>query len=59
MGVSESILRRTIECCEGVCEDVDCEIDSGCCKTHYVNNHKKKQDDDTEKQEKQISLNQK
>ena len=45
MGISESILNRTIECCEGICEDVECEIDSGCCKTHYVNNHKKKKEE--------------
>ena len=48
MGISESILKRTIEGCEGICEDVDCEIDSGCCKTHYANKHKKKADEEIE-----------
>ena len=37
MGLSESILKHTITCCENICEEVDCEIDSGCCKTHYSN----------------------
>ena len=37
MGLSESILKHTITCCENICDDVDCEIDSGCCKTHYSN----------------------
>jgi hypothetical protein len=44
MGVSESILNRTIARCERICDDVECEIDSGCCKTHYANNHKKKKE---------------
>jgi hypothetical protein len=35
MGISESIIKHTITCCENICEEVDCEIDSGCCKTHY------------------------
>ena len=38
MGISESIIKRSLECCENICEDIDCEIDSGCCKTHYSNN---------------------
>jgi len=46
MGISESILNRTIQCCEGICEDVECEIDSGCCKTHYANNHRKKKEEE-------------
>ena len=37
MGISESILRHTLTCCENICDDVECEIDSGCCKTHYSN----------------------
>jgi hypothetical protein len=35
MGISESIIKHTITCCENICEEVDCEIDSGCCKTHF------------------------
>jgi len=45
MGISESIMNHTIKCCENICDDVDCEIDSGCCKTKYSNsprNHNKK-----------------
>jgi hypothetical protein len=37
MGLSESILNRSIQCFSDICEDVDCEIESGCCKTHYTN----------------------
>ena len=37
MGISESIIKHTITCCENICDDVECEIDSGCCKTHYSN----------------------
>ena len=37
MGISELIMKHTITCCENICEEVDCEIDSGCCKTHYSN----------------------
>jgi hypothetical protein len=46
MGTSESILNKTNERCEGICEDVECEIDSGCCKTHYANNHKKNKEEE-------------
>ena len=42
MGLSESILKHTITCCENICDDVDCEIDSGCCKTHYSNSSPKR-----------------
>ena len=37
MGISESIKKHTITCFENICEDVECEIDSGCCKSHYSN----------------------
>ena len=37
MGIFESIMKHTIACCENICDDVDCEIDSGCCKTHCSN----------------------
>ena len=42
MGISESIIKHTITCCENICEEVDCEIDSGCCKTHYSNTSPKR-----------------
>ncbi len=41
MGISESIFKRTIECMEHICEDVECEIDSSCCKTHVSNSPKR------------------
>jgi hypothetical protein len=42
MGISESIMKHTIAHCENICEEVDCEIDSGCCKTHYSNASQKR-----------------
>ena len=42
MGLSESILKHTITCCENICDVVDFEIDSGCCKTHYSNSSPKR-----------------
>ena len=42
MGISESIMKHTITCCENICEEVECEIDSGCCKTHYSNTSPKR-----------------
>ena len=42
MGISESIMNRTIQCCEHICEDIDCEIKSCCCETHYSSNSPKR-----------------
>ena len=42
MGLSESIINRTIQCCEHICEDIDCEIKSCCCESHYSNNSPKR-----------------
>ena len=38
MGLSESIINRTIQCCEHICEDIYCEIKSCCCESHYSSN---------------------
>ena len=38
-----SIFTRTMNCLEGICDDVECNIDSGCCQTHkqiHVSEHK-------------------
>ena len=29
-----SIFNRTINCLEGIFNDIECKIDSGCCQTH-------------------------
>ena len=42
MGVSESILNRTLQCCEHICEDIDCKIKSCCCESSYSNNSPKR-----------------
>lgn len=42
MGLSESILNRSIECMENICQDIDCEIKSCCCETHYASNSPKR-----------------
>ena len=33
----ETILKvfgRIMECLEGICNDIECQLDSGCCHTH-------------------------
>ena len=42
MGISESILNRTIECMEHICEDIDCDTKSCCCENHYSSNSPKR-----------------
>ena len=42
MGISESILNRTIECMEHICEDIDCKIKFCCCESNYSNNSPKR-----------------
>jgi hypothetical protein len=37
MGLSESILNHTINCCQNICEDCEFDSECGCCKTHYAN----------------------
>ena len=34
MDMIMSIFTRTMNCLEGICNDVECNIDSGCCHTH-------------------------
>ena len=34
MDVIISIFNRTISCLEGIFNDIECKIDSGCCQTH-------------------------
>ena len=43
MDMIMSIFTRTMNCLEGICDDVECYIDSGCCQTHkqiHVSEHK-------------------
>ena len=43
MDMIMSIFTRTMNCLEGICDDVECNIDSGCCQTHkriHVSEHK-------------------
>ena len=42
MGLFESIINRTVQCCEHICEDIDCEIHSCCCESHYSSNSPKR-----------------
>ena len=35
MGISESVMKNTITRLQSICDDVDCEVESACCKTHY------------------------
>jgi hypothetical protein len=34
MDVIVSVFNRTINCLEGIFNDIECKIDSGCCQTH-------------------------
>ena len=34
MDMIMSIFNRTMNCVEGICNDIECNIDSGCCHTH-------------------------
>ena len=34
MDVILSFFNRTMNCLEGICNDIECNIDSGCCHTH-------------------------
>ena len=52
MGISESILNRTIQCCEHICEDIDCEIKSCCCEAHVANSPKRYNSKESIKSEK-------
>ena len=46
-----SIFNRTMSCLEGICNDIECNIDSGCCQTHkkmHDKNEKETKNDLTE-----------
>ena len=47
MGISESLMKHTISCFQNICDDVDCEIESACCKTHYSNSPKRSNSKDS------------
>jgi hypothetical protein len=34
MDVIVSVFNRTLNCLEGIFNDIECKIDSGCCQTH-------------------------
>ena len=34
MDMIMSVFTRTMNCLEGICDDIECNIDSGCCHTH-------------------------
>ena len=43
MDMIMSIFTRTMNCLEGICNDIECNIDSGRCQTHkqiHVTEHK-------------------
>ena len=47
MDMIMSIFTRTMNCLEGICNDIECNIDSGCCHTHkqiHVSEHKNEED---------------
>jgi len=46
-----SIFTRTMNCLEGICDDIECNIDSGCCHTHKKMHDKTVQTDDLKENE--------
>ena len=42
-----SVFNRTMNCLEGIFNDIECKIDSGCCQTHkqiHVSEHKNEEE---------------
>ena len=46
-----SIFNRTMSCLEGICNDIECNIDSGCCQTHKKMHDKTNQNEDLKENE--------
>ena len=47
MDMIMSIFNRTMNCLEGICDDIECNINSGCCQTHkqiHVSEHKNEEE---------------
>ena len=34
MDVFEKVFNRIVDCLEGICNDIECQLDSGRCHTH-------------------------
>ena len=34
MDVIVKVFYRIVDCLEGICNDIECQLDSGCCHTH-------------------------
>ncbi len=34
MDVILKVFGRIMDCLEGICNDIECQLDSGCCHTH-------------------------
>ena len=51
MDMIMSIFTRTMNCLEGICNDIECNIDSGCCHTHKQLHEKQSQTVDLEENE--------
>jgi hypothetical protein len=51
MDIIMSIFNRTMSCLEGICNDIECNIDSGCCQTHKKMHDKTNQNDDLKENE--------
>ena len=34
MDVIVKVFNRIVDCLEGICNDIECQLDSGCCHTH-------------------------
>ena len=54
MDVIISIFNRTINCLEGIFNDIECQLDSGCCHTHKKMHDKESQTIDLKENENKI-----
>jgi len=51
MDMIMSVFNRTMNCLEGIFNDIECKIDSGCCQTHkqiHVKSEEESKNDLTE-----------
>ncbi len=56
MDVLLSAFNRTMTCLEGIFNDIECKIDSGCCQTHKQIHVSENKNEETENELKEKDL---
>jgi hypothetical protein len=54
MDVIVKVFNRIVDCLEGICNDIECQLDSGCCHTHKKMHDKESQTIDLKENENKI-----